>query len=84
MNSEDFSTKLMKLAMDLQNMQKPKKDAFSQLFYAAKLALDKGFTQEEIQIIVVTAIQISTNPELKQLFSILMGQLQAEPDGDYQ
>ncbi len=58
MDPNDFSEKLMKLSMDLQGMSQDKQKAFAQLFYAAKQALDKGYTQEEIQIIVVTALQI--------------------------
>jgi len=84
MDSEEFSAKLMKLSMELQEASKEKQKAFSQLFYAAKQALDGGYTQEEIQIIVVTAIQIGTNPELKQLFSILTGQIDINPEDDYQ
>lgn len=84
MESEEFSAKLMKLSMELQEASPEKQKAFSQLFYAAKQALDNGYTQEEIQIIVVTAIQIGTNPELKQLFSILTGQIEINPEDDYQ
>jgi alkylhydroperoxidase/carboxymuconolactone decarboxylase family protein YurZ len=84
MDPSDFSEKLMKLSMDLQGMSQDKQKAFAQLFYAAKQALDKGYTQEEIQIIVVTALQIGTNPDLKQLFSILTGQIDVDPNGDYQ
>ena len=43
-----------------------------------------GFTQEEIQIIVVTAFQVSKNPELKQLWSILMGTIEIDPEDEYQ
>jgi alkylhydroperoxidase/carboxymuconolactone decarboxylase family protein YurZ len=84
MNSEEFSAKLMQLSMELQEASKEKQKAFSHLFFAAKQALDNGYTQEEIQIIVVTAIQIGTNPELEQLFSILTGQIDLNPEDDYQ
>ena len=38
----------------------------------------------EIQIIVVTAFQVSTNPDLNQLWSILTGTIEINPDDDYQ
>ena len=49
----------------------------------AKEAIDQGFTQEDLQIIIVTAYQISTNPQLKQLYSILMGEFDINPEGDF-
>jgi alkylhydroperoxidase/carboxymuconolactone decarboxylase family protein YurZ len=84
MDPNEFSEKLMKLSMDIQNASRDKQKAFAKLFSNAKEALEKGFTQEEIQIIVVTAFQVQTNPELKQLWSILMGQFEIDPDDDYQ
>ena len=94
MDANEFSEKLMKLSMDLQNASPEKQKAFAELFNFsaafdrlkgnAKDAFDVGFTKEEIQIIVVTAFQIQSNPELKQLWSILMGQLQIDPQDEYQ
>ena len=84
MDASEFSEKLMKLSMDLQEAPVEKQKAFANLFSNAKEAFDIGFTKEEIQIIVVTAFQIQSNPELKQLWSILMGQLQIDPKDDYQ
>tara|TARA_A100001515_G_scaffold89210_1_gene70908 strand:- start:10520 stop:10774 length:255 start_codon:yes stop_codon:yes gene_type:complete len=84
MDTNEFSEKLMKLSMDLQDAPQEKQKAFAKLFGYTKEALEKGFTQEEIQIIVVTAFQVQTNPELKQLWSILMGQFEVDPDDQFQ
>ena len=84
MNADEFSDKLMKLSIEIQNSSQAKQKAFAKLFTYTKEALENGFTQEEIQIIVVTAFQIQTNPQLKQLWSILMGQFEIDPDDDYQ
>jgi alkylhydroperoxidase/carboxymuconolactone decarboxylase family protein YurZ len=84
MDPNDFSEKLMKLSMDLQGASRDKQKAFAKLFANAKEALEKGYTQEEIQIIVVTAIQVQTNPQLKQLYSILMGEFDINPNDDFQ
>tara|TARA_Y100001973_G_C5169064_1_gene317923 strand:+ start:406 stop:660 length:255 start_codon:yes stop_codon:yes gene_type:complete len=84
MDPNEFSEKLMKLSLEIQNAGQEKQKAFARLFTNAKNALEKGFTQEEIQIIVVTAFQIQSNPELKQLWSILMGQFEIDPEDDYQ
>ena len=84
MNTNEFSEKLMKLSMDLQNASPEKQRAFAKLFSYTKEALENGFTQEEIQIIVVTAFQVQTNPELKQLWSILMGTIDINPKDEFQ
>tara|TARA_R100000458_G_C8246717_1_gene224513 strand:+ start:684 stop:938 length:255 start_codon:yes stop_codon:yes gene_type:complete len=84
MDPNEFSEKLMKLSIEIQNASQEKQKAFARLFTGAKDALEKGFTQDEIQIIVVTAFQIQSNPELKQLWSILMGQFDIDPEDDYQ
>ena len=84
MDANEFSEKLMKLSMDLQNASQPKQKAFAKLFSNVKEALENGFTQEEVQIIVVTAFQISSNPDLKQLWSILMGQFEIDPNDEFQ
>mgnify|MGYP001213743614 CR=1 FL=1 len=84
MDVNEFSEKLMKLSMDIQSAGPEKQKAFTALFYAAKQAIDKGFTFEEIQIIVTTAFQVQTNPELKQLWSILMGEFDVNPKDDFQ
>jgi len=84
MDNGEFSEKLMKLTMTIQDATPEKQKAFANLFTFTKEALDKGFTFEEVQMIVVTAQQVSTNPDLKQLWSILMGQFEINPDGDYQ
>ena len=83
MEPNEFSLKLMKLSMDLQNMPKKKQQAFTKLLYATKIAAEAGLTQEQIQLIVVSAVQIEKNPELKQLFSILTGELNINPDDDF-
>ena len=43
-----------------------------------------GMTNEEIQLIVVSAVQISANPEIKQLLAILTGEINIDPEDDYQ
>lgn len=84
MDANEFSEKLMRLSMEIQNASKEKQKAFAKLFTYSKDALEKGFTQEEIQIIVVTAFQVQKNPELKQLWSILMGEIEIDPEDEYQ
>lgn len=84
MNTNEFSEKLMKLSLEIQEASEEKQKAFAKLFSFTKNALDKGFTFEEVQIIVVTAQQVTTNPELRQLWSILMGQFEIDPDDDFQ
>ena len=84
MDPGEFSEKLMKLSMDIQDAGPEKQKAFARLFSFTKNALEKGFTFEEVQMIVVTAQQVQTNPELKQLWSILMGQFEIEPEDEYQ
>ena len=84
MEASEFSEKLMKLSMDLQKAPLEKQKAFAKLFTFTKEALEKGFTQEEIQIIVVTTFQIQSNPQLKQLWSILMGQFEIDPNDEFQ
>ena len=84
MDQNEFSEKLMKLSMDIQNAPQEKQKAFAKLFTFTKQALEKGFTFEEVQLIVVTAQQVSMNPELKQLWSILMGTVELDPEDDYQ
>ena len=84
MDPNEFSEKLMKLSMSIQTAPEEKQKAFANLFNYVRVALEKGYTQEEIQIIVVTVFQIQTNPELKQLWAMLMGSLKINPDDDYQ
>lgn len=84
MDANEFSEKLMKLSMDLQSWPQSKQKAFTELLYAAKKAYELGMSQEEIQLIVVSAVQIAKNPEIKQLFSILTGQIDVNPDDEYQ
>ena len=84
MDANEFSEKLMKLSIDLQSWPQSKQKQFTELLYAAKKAYELGLTQEEIQLIVVSAVQIASNPEIKQLFSILTGEFQIDPEDDYQ
>lgn len=84
MNANEFSEKLMRLSMDLQTWPQSKQKAFTELLYAAKKAYELGMSQEEIQLVVVSAVQISANPEIKQLFSILTGEIDINPDDDFQ
>ena len=84
MDQNEFSEKLMKLSIEIQSAGAEKQKAFAKLFTFTKHALEKGFTFEEVQLIVVTAQQVSTNPELKQLWSLLMGQFEIDPDEDFQ
>ena len=84
MNAGEFSEKLMKLSLEIQEAGPEKQKAFARLFTVTKDALEKGFTFEEIQLIVVTAQQVSTNPELSQLWSRLMGQFEIDPDDEFQ
>jgi len=83
MDNGEFSEKLMKLSLMIQKASPDKQKAFSHLFLKTKEAIDQGFTQEELQIIIVTAYQISTNPQLKQLYSILMGEFDINPEGEF-
>ena len=48
-------------------MPKKKQQAFTKLLYATKIAAEAGLTQEQIQLIVVSAVQIEKNPELEKL-----------------
>lgn len=84
MDPNEFSEKLMRLSMDLQEWPKAKQKQFTELLYAAKRAYELGMSTEEIQIIVVSAIQISANPEMKQLFSILTAEINPNPGDDFQ
>lgn len=84
MDANEFSEKLMRLSMDLQSWPKSKQRAFTELLYAAKKAYEIGLTQEEIQLIVVSAVQIAKNPSIKQLFSVLTGEFDIDPDDDFQ
>jgi hypothetical protein len=84
MDPNEFSEKLMKLSMSIQEAGPEKQKAFAKLFTFTKNALEKGFTFEEVQLIVVTAQQVQTNPELKQLWSILMGQFELDPEDEFQ
>ena len=84
MDANEFSEKLMKLSMEIQGASQEKQKAFAKLFTFTKHALEKGFTFEEVQMIVVTAQQVSTNPELKQLWSILMGSFEIDINDDFQ
>lgn len=84
MDPNEFSEKLMRLSIEIQDAGPEKQKAFAKLFTFTKNALEKGFTFEEVQLIVVTAQQVSSNPELKQLWSILMGQFEIDPEDDYQ
>ena len=84
MDPSEFSEKLMKLSIEIQDAGPVKQKAFARLFTITKDALEKGFTFEEVQLIVVTAQQVSTNPELRQLWSILMGQFELDPEDEFQ
>tara|TARA_Y100000592_G_scaffold95983_1_gene163580 strand:+ start:558 stop:812 length:255 start_codon:yes stop_codon:yes gene_type:complete len=84
MDANEFSEKLMRLSMELQTWPISKQKAFTELLYAAKKAYELGMTSEEIQLIVVSAVQISANPEIKQLFSILTGEIDIDPKDEYQ
>ena len=84
MDAKEFSDKLMRLTIDLQSWPQSKQKAFTELLYASKKAYELGISQEQIQLIVVSAIQISANPEIKQLFSILTGEMDINPDDDFQ
>ena len=84
MDASEFSEKLMKLSIEIQGASQEKQKAFAKLFSFTKHALEKGFTFEEVQLIVVTAQQVSTNPELKQLWSILMGSFEIDVNDDFQ
>ena len=84
MDPNEFSEKLMKLGLDIQTWPQPKQKAFTELLYAAKQSFEIGMTQEEIQLIVVSAVQIAKNPEIRQLFSILTGEFDINPDDDFQ
>lgn len=84
MDANEFSEKLMRLSMDLQSWPKHKQELFTKLLYASKQAFEGGMTQEEVQLVVVSAIQIASNPDIKQLFSILTGQIDFNPNDEFQ
>ena len=84
MDANEFSEKLMRLSIDLQSWPQSKQKAFTELLYAAKKAFEIGLSQEEIQLIVVSAVQIAKNPDIKQLFSVLTGEFDINPDDDFQ
>ena len=84
MDANEFSEKLMRLSIDLQSWPQSKQKAFTELLYAAKKAFEIGLSQEEIQLIVVSAVQIAKNPDIKQLFSVLTGEFNINPDDDFQ
>lgn len=84
MDANEFSEKLMRLSMELQTWPQSKQKAFTELLYAAKKAYELGMTSEQIQLIVISSVQIAKNPEIKQLFSILTGEININPDDDFQ
>lgn len=79
-----FSDKLMELTKVLQSATEKQRQMFGELFLTANKMAENGFTQEQIQLIVITGAQCHSNPELKQLFSMLMRMPNINPNNDYQ
>ena len=83
-DEKSFSDKLMELTKVLQSASEEQRQMFGDLFVIANKMAESGFTQEQIQLIVITGAQCHTNPELKQLFSMLMRMPNLNPNTDYQ
>ena len=83
-DQESFSDRLMELTSVLQSSSEADKQLFGQLFLIANQMAENGFTQDQLQLIVVTGAQCHNNPHLKQLFGLLIGDINLESDGDYQ
>ena len=85
MNDNDtFSDKLMEITKLLQSSDELEKKLFGELFMIANKMAESGFTQDQLQTIVITAYQCYANPQLKQLFDILLGQIEIDPNEEYQ
>jgi hypothetical protein len=82
-DEKSFSDKLMELTLSLQEASEKERLMFGQLFMIANKMTESGFTQDQLQLIVITGAQCSTNPQLKQLFNLLLGDVKLEPDGEY-
>ena len=82
MDSE-FSDKLMALTQMLQNCNEEKKQLFGDLFQTALKMAEEGFTSEEIQITCFMAFQCHSNPDLKKMYELLVGQITIKPEEEY-
>jgi hypothetical protein len=82
-NEESFSDKLMGLTKLLQESNKEQQKHFGLLFMAANKLAESGFTQEQLQLIAITAFQCHDNPQLKQMFQLLMGGMEIDSNGEY-
>tara|TARA_Y100001937_G_scaffold126618_1_gene196336 strand:+ start:1896 stop:2153 length:258 start_codon:yes stop_codon:yes gene_type:complete len=83
-DQKTFSDKLMELTKILQQANESDRQNFGMLFMSANKLAESGFSQEQLQLIAITAYQCHKNPELKQMFNLLMGVAQTPPDDDYQ
>lgn len=83
MDSE-FSDKLMALTQMLQGCSEEKKKLFGDLFQVAHKMAEEGFSNEEIQITCFMAFQCHSNPDLKKIYELLVGQITINPDAEYQ
>tara|TARA_B110000495_G_C22639792_1_gene379951 strand:+ start:94 stop:351 length:258 start_codon:yes stop_codon:yes gene_type:complete len=84
MNDNDtFSDKLMEITKLLQSSDELEKKLFGELFMIANKMAESGFTQDQLQTIVITAYQCYANPQLKQLFDILLGQIEIDPNEEF-
>ena len=82
-NEESFSDKLMGLTKLLQGSSQEQQKHFGLLFMAANKLAQSGFSQEQLQLIAITAYQCHANPQLKQMFKILMGDIEIDENGEY-
>jgi hypothetical protein len=82
-NEKSFSDKLMDLTKLLQESNKEQRNQFGMIFMAANKLAESGFTQEQLQLIVITAYQCNVNPQLKQMFKLLMGGMDIDPNDEY-
>ena len=82
-DDKSFSDKLMELTNLLQESDEEKQRQFAQLFGAAAKLAEGGFTQEQLQMIAITAYQCTTNPQLKQMYNLLMGNIKLDPNAKF-
>jgi len=82
-DDKTFSDKLMELTKLLQSSDELERKLFGELFMTANKMAESGFTQDQLQTIVVTAYQCYANPQLKQLFDLLLGQIDIDPNEEF-
>ena len=73
----------MELTTLLEESDAEKQTHFAQLFSAAAKLAEGGFSQEQLQMIAITAYQCTTNPQLKQMYNLLMGNVKLDPNAKF-